>query len=193
MTEFMSCKVCGFRPAAHKHHRKRRSQGGDDSSANILDVCVTCHDWIHKHPELAFRAGLLVHSWAEPGEVRSLTIQDIRHFGGPEVKELEGSGEGLPAPSPDRPICSGCGRRMPKPKVETPKEDRKPRGTWSVAVPMDVRENGADVIDELLEACEEKLDQHGLNWGHGNRVVYHKLATVLGLFVLHADEILGNE
>jgi hypothetical protein len=53
----------------HKHHRKRRSQGGDDSPANILHVHPEVHEWIHRNPEQAFELGWLVHGYEEPSEV----------------------------------------------------------------------------------------------------------------------------
>lgn len=51
--------------AVHPHHRKRRSQGGDDSQRNVISVCASCHRWIHEHPAAAYSRGLLVHSWEE--------------------------------------------------------------------------------------------------------------------------------
>jgi hypothetical protein len=36
--------------ATHVHHRQLRSQGGPNSLANLLDVCVYCHGVIHGHP-----------------------------------------------------------------------------------------------------------------------------------------------
>jgi 5-methylcytosine-specific restriction endonuclease McrA len=46
------------------HHRKRRSQGGDNSPANLVSLCghgtAGCHGWTHAEPELARDVGLLV-------------------------------------------------------------------------------------------------------------------------------------
>jgi hypothetical protein len=52
------------------HHRKRRSQGGDDSYGNVIDIPRELHDLIHAHPEVAYEHGLLVKSHDEPGEIR---------------------------------------------------------------------------------------------------------------------------
>ena len=94
----------------------------------------------------------------------------------------------------ERGSCPSCGRKMPKPKIENEKsEEKRPRKTWSVAVPYDHQENGAEVLDELLDAVEEKLDAAGLNWGHGSRVNYFKLTTALALFVTHADQLMGKD
>jgi hypothetical protein len=53
----------------HRHHRKLRSQGGDNSDANLLPVCSRCHNWIHANPKLAVERGLIVRSWEDPREV----------------------------------------------------------------------------------------------------------------------------
>lgn len=51
------------------HHKRRRSQGGQDTPANLLWVCRACHDHIHRHPSEAVDAGLLEFSsfTAAPG------------------------------------------------------------------------------------------------------------------------------
>jgi hypothetical protein len=53
----------------HKHHRKRRSQGGSDDEVNIMLVTPEQHDWIHRHPALSYERGWLVKSWQDPAEV----------------------------------------------------------------------------------------------------------------------------
>ena len=62
------CFRCG-QEAAHKHHRKLRSQGGDNSPANLIRVCAECHDWIHYNPAEAYEQGYLVKSWQNPEDV----------------------------------------------------------------------------------------------------------------------------
>ena len=41
------CERCELRPGIHVHHRKFRSQGGDDLESNLLWLCGTCHDEVH--------------------------------------------------------------------------------------------------------------------------------------------------
>lgn len=51
---------CKYFPEKTPHHRKRRSQGGPNTMANLLAVCSGCHRWIHAHPEAAYEQGLLI-------------------------------------------------------------------------------------------------------------------------------------
>ena len=51
--------VCTGR-AQHKHHMILRSQGGTNHPANLLPVCLPCHDYIHKHPEEAKEHGWII-------------------------------------------------------------------------------------------------------------------------------------
>lgn len=93
----------------------------------------------------------------------------------------------------ERPVCPTCHRLLPKPKLDTPLEPKKIRRTWAVSVPYTHEENGADTLDALLEAAREEMDTYGLNWGDGNRVKFHILATAMALFVQHARDILSDD
>ena len=46
-------------PSQHLHHIKLRSQGGDHTPDNILAVCQTAHDLIHRNPAVSYELGLL--------------------------------------------------------------------------------------------------------------------------------------
>ncbi len=92
----------------------------------------------------------------------------------------------------EKPACPTCGRTLPRPKLDTPTEEKKVRKTFAVAVPWTIEENGADVLDALLDAARDKMDEAGLNWGDGHRVRYYVLSTALALFVTHADKILSE-
>lgn len=58
----------------HAHHVQRRSQGGSDDPGNLLWVCFACHGWIHDHPLLATKAGLLWSVREEPVRHPSLDL-----------------------------------------------------------------------------------------------------------------------
>ena len=53
----------------HRHHRKRRSQGGDDSPGNIILLPQEIHAWVHDNPEKAYELGWLVRSFEDPQEI----------------------------------------------------------------------------------------------------------------------------
>lgn len=95
--------------------------------------------------------------------------------------------------APEKPVCGECGRALPRPKLDTPIEEKKARKTWAVAVPYTHEEDGADTLDALLEAAREQMDTAGLNWGEGHKVKFHILTTALALFVQNGDAILSNE
>lgn len=48
------------------HHRMLRSRGGRDTLANLVALCLTCHEWVHAHPRHATLHGLMVASWEDP-------------------------------------------------------------------------------------------------------------------------------
>lgn len=50
--------VCTGR-AEHVHHVVKRSQGGSDDPANLLDLCCACHTWAHANEVEARRRGLI--------------------------------------------------------------------------------------------------------------------------------------
>ena len=54
----------------HIHHRKLRSQGGTNSEANLIDVCMPCHEWIHAHPALSYQHRWLLHGHDEETPLR---------------------------------------------------------------------------------------------------------------------------
>lgn len=48
----------------HAHHRRRRSQGGQDTAENLLWVCSPCHLLIHDQIDEAVKRGFLTHTEA---------------------------------------------------------------------------------------------------------------------------------
>ena len=108
----------------HRHHRKRRSQGGTDDPVNILEVTPEIHDWIHGNPEQAYELGWLVKSHDEPAEV-SVKLPNLL-----KVKK----------------------ERKPRAK-----EKARDRENVQIRVPKDERENGAGILDDLLEQAKERL------------------------------------
>jgi hypothetical protein len=42
------CQSCGARTNLQVHHIKRRSQGGQDTTANLITLCANCHRNQHR-------------------------------------------------------------------------------------------------------------------------------------------------
>ena len=56
------CERCNEDWATEVHHRRRRSQGGDNSLGNLAALCQGCHDYVHGNPKYGFEAGWLLHA-----------------------------------------------------------------------------------------------------------------------------------
>ena len=64
------CEFCRVAKATEHHHRKRRTQGGKNSEANLVHLCHDCHHVkIHGNAAWAYEVGWLVRSWQDPAEV----------------------------------------------------------------------------------------------------------------------------
>jgi hypothetical protein len=78
------------------------------------------------------------------------------------------------------PLNPQPGSREGKPKKKPHKgEAKRERGTWSVKVPKDERENGAQVLDELYEACAEKLADEEGDSSVVDKPKYYNLVKIL--------------
>lgn len=60
------CARCGQAQNLNVHHRRRRSQGGKDTWANLVTLCATCHQWVHLHPFTAMNDGWLIRAGSTP-------------------------------------------------------------------------------------------------------------------------------
>jgi hypothetical protein len=120
------CEICGEQAALDRHHRKRRSQGGDDSPANIMEICRMCHNVIHADPAWAYDQGYLVKSWEDPASVPVERKTDQLVF--------------EPAPGQE---CPTCYRRVPhKQKKTSPKTD-----VLSYRAPVGEKETTFEVLE----------------------------------------------
>jgi hypothetical protein len=43
-----TCQLCGTRRNLQVHHVQRRSQGGTHAAENLLTLCATCHETVHR-------------------------------------------------------------------------------------------------------------------------------------------------
>lgn len=140
------CERCRSRPAIHRHHRKRRSQGGDDSEQNIARVCLECHSWIHDNPRDAAAAGWLVLSWQDPTEVEAQVLEE-------EVARHTATGREHDHLSPGE-TCPTCHRKVP---VKREKQEPRNRVVVSFKVPKDVDEDGVALWDEHIQLGRDLL------------------------------------
>jgi len=187
--------------AEERHHLWRRSEiGGDFSwvvseawgSVPLANLVGLCRD---HHAQITINAARISYDPAAR-EFTWITILGGEHplEWTPPLPEdfeapVEASGNGEVAQ--EITICPSCKRPLPHPRHDGPMEQKRPRRTWSLTVPRDERENGAQMLDDLLEASREELASAGLPYGAEDTVKYFVLATTLALFVRHAKEVLG--
>ena len=69
-----NCAVCTQQTSEQDaaHHRKLRSQGGEDSLENLVGLHHSCHQYVHANPAWSYDMGLMVHQWDDPAEVAIL-------------------------------------------------------------------------------------------------------------------------
>lgn len=91
----------------------------------------------------------------------------------------------------DKATCPTCHQRV-RPVIVNKREGVKARKSWTVTVPADRSEDGADVLDTLLESARMQMDAVGLSYGPERNVRYYILSTALGLFVQHFDQLAGD-
>ncbi len=167
----------------HKHHRKLRSQGGDDKPANIMHITPEFHTYIHENPGESYANGWLVKSWDEPN------IQPCRGYraypdgwhkiesapvaGEPSETGAEGEAD-TAAVLPACPRCKGTGKVPPAPSPALPK---KHRVTLGIRLPKDADENGIEVLEALLTAARDELKDE-MNW-KDSVPAYYVLVAVL--------------
>lgn len=175
--------------ARDMHHIVRRSYAGNNTwvvidgiiMPNVCGLCRPCHDLItNNKAQIVYENH--EYRWSQGGNVMPLEP---------------------PPPQMDKPpvfpeprifaarVCPTCERPLPKPKPDKP-EEKRPRRTWSVTVPKDERENGAEMLDVLIEETRAELGKAGLPYGEADSVKYFVLSTALALFVHHAEEFLGE-
>jgi hypothetical protein len=167
--------------ATQAHHRKMRSQGGNNELTNLMHVCHGCHSKIHQFPERSYGMGFLVRSHEDPATVRRVELR-YDYVNDPEDR-LDNAHHHFDGPGA-KATCPTCKRTLPKPKDEKTEEKRE-RRTWSITVPMDEREDGAETLDTLLEECRRLF-------GHdeSKTVRYFTLAQALALVVQHGHRLV---
>jgi hypothetical protein len=70
------CRLCPA-AAAHVHHRKMRSQGGDNDWPNLVPLCWWHHDAVHRYPAIAHTLGLIVRRGEDPVRIPILSLREL--------------------------------------------------------------------------------------------------------------------
>lgn len=136
----------------HKHHRKRRSQGGDDSYGNLIELTPATHELVHANPELAYQRGLLVHSYDDPAQVRPDLGGFLSDLG---IHDTEG-------------FLASLSDKPKRKNYEKDSEERRKRRRITVAVPNDTEDGGA-VWDETQDRIKQALIELGL-YSEGDKI-----------------------
>ena len=167
------CEAPGCkRPVDHKHHLWRRSHLAGDwwwvkvpdgtTVRNVIGLC-----W-HHHEDVTGSQG---------GHKAWVKWVSGFEFAWLEMRSTDGNWQqtgtfSLPAPPPEAvPADSGgreaercptCGRQKTKAHVEHEPGPKRPRKSWTIRVPSDADKDGADygedgaaILDELIEGCAE--------------------------------------
>lgn len=151
---------------------------------NLVNLCSECHRLVttnQAHIVLYDTEGGLIFNWVQGHENKPLDPQP-----GPRG---DGSGQAAVGNQADGPVamqqtidgsekdhyevcdehqgteetCSRCrGTGRVKRRVRQDKEEKaRPKVTWSVRVPRDERENGHEVLTQLIDACVEQDVERG--------------------------------
>lgn len=181
----------------HTHHIVRRSFiGGDvawvkfangDTVGNLAGLCYRHHDEITVNKgHIAYEERLHQFTWVDEDGISmgKLDPHPPRMFVG--LTEEKDEHVHLVGPG-STPVCTECHRPLPRPKEKGEKrEEAKRRKTWTVRVPDTSDEDGAVVLDTLLEECATIF---GRDMSQSN-IRYYVLAQALAL-VVQNSHLLG--
>ena len=137
------CRVSGDMTNIDMAHLVSRAQRGDDVPANIIPLRHDLHMILHDHS-----AG-----WEEIASA-------VRHSLTPIERQYVSAKKGKwyldrNYPHADTGLCARC--KKPKAAARTP-EQRRNRKRVVVTVPDDA-ENGAQILDVLVESCRDELKE----------------------------------
>lgn len=90
----------------------------------------------------------------------------------------------IDGPAHNREKCPTCERPLPQPHKG---EEEKVRKGWTIAVPVAELEDGADVLDTLLDECRT-LFGHDSN----KKVKYYTLSQALALVVQNGHKMAAD-
>lgn len=184
----------------HAHHLWRRSQLGGPFSwvrledgtilGNLVPLCYDCHRkitdneahilWVRESFQWSDRASAWKdRDWDWP----CLIDPQPPIHGKPEQPDMSTPSLGPAAVE----TCPTCKRTMPHEHSEK-KSKAKRRKTWTVTVPAEADEDGALVLDTLLDECR-KIFKHD----DAKNVRYFSLTQALALVVEHGHRMMRDD
>lgn len=186
-----NCCVPGCsRYADHAHHLWRRSFTGGPTDwlklwdgrvvQNLVPLCFEHHDDITVNRAVIRMDDEAGFVWGRPSPVGFLD---------PQPRFLDELAVAHPEPAGQlvEEVCTSCGAPKRRPRVQLPPGERRPRKSWTISVPVDERENGADVLDTLLEECAKLLGRHEhASWR------YFTLVETLALVVQNGAKLMDE-
>lgn len=148
---------------------------------NVVGLCRDHHDLVTANDAwIRWIDGKFFWCRANGREVAHLYPQPPIH-GAPILDDHEQQIVGPAATA----VCPGCKR--PLPKKDGKKEGARRRKTWVVTVPADAQEDGALVLDTLLEECRA-LFSHG----EETNLRYFTLVQALALVVQNGQTLVSD-
>ena len=176
----------------HRHHLWRRSflAGAYDwvelpdhvIVGNVVGLCIGHHDLITDNQAwIRWIDGAFWWCYPNGREDDKLYPQPPIH-GQPVLDSHEQQIVGPAAAA----VCPGCKRPLPRAKDDR-KEGARRRKTWVVTVPADAQEDGALVLDTLLEECRS-LFSHG----EETNLRYFTLVQALALVVQNGHALVSD-
>jgi hypothetical protein len=191
------CCVPGCsRIADHAHHIWRRSFLTGDYGwvrlwddivlQNLCGICYMHHNLVTENKASITWSGENF-LWNGDGQLGALLEPQPQKRGMYLAPVID-----LPTPAHDTEApghvekCPTCKRALAKKATKT--EGKRERGKWAVTIPKDSIENGADVLDTLIEEAAKICGHDEQN----DKTKYHTLAFALGMFVLHSEELMND-
>lgn len=189
------CAAPGCRqPSEDPHHLFRRTALGGPfwwveltpglTTGNVVGLCRKHHDMITTDAAwITFEDD--IYTWS--------TLFDASVMLDAQPPRLADSGLKIQPEKSESVLngtCPTCLR--PLPHKHPKREPARIRRTWSLTVPKDERENGAEMLDTLLEEARKELARAGLPYGNEEAAKYFVLSSSLALFVQHAEEMLAD-
>lgn len=182
------------RIADHSHHMVRRSAiGGDfawvrvEGEGIFFNLCALCHLCHSKITDNKAQIKWTGSNFVWNDELRAGILLDPQPpaWGIDLSKADKAQGPVGPA-AVDK--CPECLRALPKEKSPGERlEAKKNRKSWSIAVPIDAREDGAETLNVLLSACADLF-------GHADskKLKFYTLSQALALVVQHGHMLISD-